>query len=160
MQVGKEEDGHELFINMIPRMAKVSMNAAGGERRLSDNSKATTFVDHVFGGYSCDSIVCTICNKTSKRYASWSDFPLELRPSMHKLEQCLDDHFKKECMYGDNMYICSHCEVFVVGIRQRRIEVAPNFLVICLKRFRRLNDGRWLKNQQPVEYPVRLFVDK
>lgn len=62
------------------------------------------------------------------------------------LEAALRGLTAVERLDGDNSYKCDACENYVAAERSSRVEVAPNVLCICLKRFAVRGEGqgpRW-----------------
>lgn len=85
------------------------------------------------------------------------DLQLDIDPSMSSVGECLDGLFAKEWLEGENMYRCDRCATLVRASKQLGLEVAPNVLAVCLKRFGIMRNG---KNKQAVAYPARLSLDK
>lgn len=157
MVPGRQEDAHELFCKLLECMAGVSIAAAGGKKHLSPCSQETTLAHHLFGGYTRNSTTCTECDNVSQVFQSMSDLQLDIDPSMGSVEACLDGLFAAEWFEGENMYRCDRCATLVRASKQLSIEVAPNVLTVCLKRFGVSRQG---KNKQMVAYPLRLSLDR
>jgi ubiquitin C-terminal hydrolase len=62
----------------------------------------------------------------------------------HNLEAALERFSAVDILDGDNMYNCERCERLVRAYRSTRIDVAPNVLQICLKRYRHMVSMTWL----------------
>jgi hypothetical protein len=56
----------------------------------------------------------------------------------NSLEAALERFCAEETLDGDNMYKCQRCQQLVRAYRSTRIDVAPNVLQICLKRYRHM----------------------
>ncbi|MEW5315683.1 MAG: hypothetical protein WDW38_007093 [Sanguina aurantia] len=157
MVPGRQEDAHELFCKLLECMAGVSIAAAGGKTHLSPCSQETTLAHHLFGGYTRNSTTCAECDNVSRVFQSMSDLQLDIGPSMGSVEACLEGLFAAEWFEGENMYRCDRCATLVRASKQLSIEVAPNVLTVCLKRFGVSRQG---KNKQMVAYPLRLSLDR
>lgn len=95
----------------------------------------TTLVHHLFGGYLRNQTLCLTCGALSKSYDCIVTLTLELPQRVHSLESALAKFTAEERLDKDNKYKCDKCRQYVPAVRSCKLEVAPNVLQICLKRF-------------------------
>ncbi len=82
-------------------------------------------------------IACLRCGGVSCSYeACMGGITLEV-PALRVagLEAALQGLTAVERLDGENSYKCDACNDYVAAERSSRVEVAPNVLCICLKRF-------------------------
>lgn len=97
----------------------------------------TTLTHHTFSGYLRSQIDCLRCGGVSRSYeACVGGITLEV-PALRVagLEAALRGLTAVERLDGENSYKCDACNDYVAAERSSRVEVAPNVLCICLKRF-------------------------
>lgn len=136
MQFGKQEDAHELLHNILSKLASVLIEAADMKDQLTPSSEETTLVHHIFGGYTRSRTTCLTCNQATSTFESSLNLQLEIPSGMNSVMACMHAYFTPEILSGENKYCCDGCAKQVErATKQLSIEVAPNFLVICLKRF-------------------------
>lgn len=68
-----------------------------------------SFVDNLFCGLMCSSVICNKCKSKSDTYDPFLDLSLPIqRKNNESLENCLDDYFNEEFIVCE--YKCSSCK--------------------------------------------------
>lgn len=138
MRFGKQEDAHELWQKIMSRLASISIEAYMLDHlhQLTTSSQETTLVHHIFGGYTRSRTTCCTCNHATHTFESTLDLQLEIPQGLNSIEACLQGYFAQEVLQGEDEYFCNGCDKHVErATKQLSMEVAPNFLAICFKRF-------------------------
>lgn len=173
---GRQEDSHEYISGLLDRMHVEELKAkfgADAEKILDARTQETSFVYHVFGGYTVGRVVCGSCGHESRNYQSALDIPIEVSSGggarggfmsgrggtssasggggvIRSLER---NFVETEELAGANKYKCASCRAYVVAEKGAKIHVSPNVLVLPLKRYQM---GRASKITKHVEFPERL----
>eukprot|EP00878_Enallax_costatus_P006492 GHUV01006806.1.p1 GENE.GHUV01006806.1~~GHUV01006806.1.p1 ORF type:complete len:820 (+),score=282.32 GHUV01006806.1:139-2598(+) len=153
LSYGRQEDAHEFFYSLLNTMEAIQLTNYGGKERFDMRTQETTLVHHVFGGYLRSQVICGGCGGASRRYEAALDLQLEVPPAVDKLEDALARHTADEVLDGENRYACDDCRQGCRATRSTRFEVAPNTLVLCLKRF---GTGRFGKINKMLSYGEHL----
>ncbi|WIA19159.1 hypothetical protein OEZ85_003805 [Tetradesmus obliquus] len=149
LSLGRQEDAHEFFYSLLNTLEAIQLTNYGGKERFDMRTQETTLVHHVFGGYLRSQVVCGGCGAASRRYEACLDLQLEVPGGVDRLEDALARHTAEEVLDGDNRYACDGCGRRCRACRSTRFEVAPNSLVLCLKRF---GTGRFGKINKVLVY--------
>ncbi|GLJ28235.1 hypothetical protein SUGI_0554660 [Cryptomeria japonica] len=150
---GKQEDAHEFMRVAIDSMQSICLDEFGGEKAVDLDSRLTTLICHIFGGYLQSQVICTQCHQVSNRYEHMLDLNVEIHGDVASLEDALDQFTGHEWLDGDNKYYCDGCNTYVRAQKQLSILQAPNILTIALKRFQ---TGRFGKLNKRVTFPETL----
>jgi ubiquitin carboxyl-terminal hydrolase 36/42 len=172
---GRQEDSHEYISGLLDRMHVEELKAkfgADAEKFLDARTQETSFVYHVFGGYTVGRVVCGSCGHESRNYQSALDIPIEVSSGGgarvgfmsgrgtssssggSSVIRSLERNFvETEELDGANKYRCASCRAYVVAEKGAKIHVSPNVLVLPLKRYQM---GRASKITKHVEFPERL----
>ncbi|KAH9293897.1 hypothetical protein KI387_040898, partial [Taxus chinensis] len=150
---GKQEDAHEFMRVAIDSMQSTCLDEFGGEKAVDPDSRLTTLICHIFGGYLQSQVICTQCLQVSNRYEHMLDLNVEIHGDVASLEDALDQFTGHEWLDGENKYYCDGCDTYVRAQKQLSILQAPNILTIALKRFQ---TGRFGKLNKRVTFPETL----
>ena len=164
-----EQDAHEFFFNtLFPLIQKETDCSIKIQRDDTWNSEqvwdwyrnvSRNIFDELFGGLYKNTIVCGKCEYNSVTYDPFLGISLAISGSC--LYDCLDKEFKKEKLPKCVGYKCFKCEDKTPATRREKIEKAPKYLILHLKRL--IKNSR--KVSDHVRYPITLnlsdyFVDK
>ncbi|KAK9828565.1 hypothetical protein WJX72_000791 [[Myrmecia] bisecta] len=134
--VGEQEDCHELLVQLQDAMQGIMLREAGGrERHPEVRTQETTLVHHIFSGYMRQQTICGSCGYVSKSFENTSALQLSIPPGVFDIEAALALDTKPEKLDEHNKWKCDHCKEHVHARRDLKVEIAPNVLQICLKRF-------------------------
>lgn len=89
-QPGRQEDSHEFLRYVIDNIWKscvINWESARNGIKLDSQSKETTFINQMFGGYHRSQITCLSCKAKSDTYDHFMDFILDIKVSL--LAYCL-----------------------------------------------------------------------
>lgn len=82
---GQQEDAHEFLRHVIDHMWRALLacyenesNIPGLNSKLDSLTKATTAINHIFGGYLRSQVLCLQCKATSNTYDYFMDMALEI----------------------------------------------------------------------------------
>lgn len=102
-----------------------------------NNSPITTFLQ----GQYLSRLLCTVCNKTSTTYNTFSSLslPIPLNTESCTLEDCFSLYTRPEILEGENAWLCPFCKKRQRTVKQIAITRLPNVLVVHLSRFRSLS---------------------
>lgn len=159
MQYGDQEDGPEWFFAVLEKLQGVFLRkAVGGGAGLSQSSRETTVIHHIFGGYECSTTTCSTCHTSNRQVNNIMNLQLPLESHAHSLEDCLKDYYAEGSLSGDNRFRCDVCDKLVPrATKQLGLKVAPNTLAIQIKR----NLGPGLpKNNRHVDYEKNLSLTR
>ncbi|KAI8475527.1 MAG: hypothetical protein J3K34DRAFT_517344 [Monoraphidium minutum] len=136
MAYGRQEDTHELFYSVLNAVECIQLLEAGGKDAYDIRSRETTLINHVYGGYVRQQITCCSCGAASRRFFGFMDVVLDIPPGTAELEDALALHTQEEELDdGATSYQCDACSSRTRAFKSVKFEVAPNCLVLCLKRF-------------------------
>ncbi|KAH9414544.1 Ubiquitin carboxyl-terminal hydrolase 42, partial [Dermatophagoides pteronyssinus] len=158
---GRQEDAHEFLRYVIDKMWRSCLTCHEKQYGLpglvmkSDHlTKATTAINHIFGGYHRSQVSCTQCKAESNTYDYFMDFMLDIQ-NVSSLEQALQNFVNPEFLRNENAYKCLKCKKSVVAKKQFTVYRAPNVATFQLKRF---DSNRTYTNKlvKFVSYPETL----
>jgi ubiquitin C-terminal hydrolase len=113
-----------------------------------------SFIDDVFTGLISSKISCKHCNYLSEAHDPFMDLSVPLpdkgRPT---LADTLEGYFKEDRL--SDFWTCEKCKQKSKPVRKIEMSVAPDILVVQLKRFKTYPRKRKLNDI--VEYPVTGF---
>ena len=109
----------------------------------------TSFIYRIFGGRIRSQIKCTECKYESNTFDPFLDLSLEIT-NARSVQRALQHFTEKEVLDGANKYRCPNQKHPVRAFKQMTIDVAPNVLIIQLKRFQFSFSGR--KISKPVDF--------
>ena len=152
---GRQEDSQDFFHTLLGSCVRKMLVPHGGERRVREREAETTAVHHVFGGYTRSRVSCCECGAVSDRYEGFLDLQLELASGSKQtdLQKVLTHYTAPEWLDGDNKYQCDACDAKVRAQKRLAVHIAPNALVITVKRY---TMGSFGKNNARVAYPAAL----
>lgn len=82
---GQQEDAHEFLRHVIDHMWRALLAFHENESKISgftskydSLTKATTAINHIFGGYLRSQVLCLQCKATSNTYDYFMDMALEI----------------------------------------------------------------------------------
>ncbi|KAL4424898.1 hypothetical protein ABPG77_002121 [Micractinium sp. CCAP 211/92] len=153
---GRQECSHELFLRMTEAIEAVQLLEAGGKAKYDLRSRETTFIHHLFAGYTRNQVECLSCGHISRTYECCTSLPLEVGAHVASLEAALARFAATERLDGDNRYKCDGCKQYVSAEKSTRLEAAPHCLQICLKRFA---VGRFGKITSRLSFPEQLDLE-
>jgi len=171
-----QQDSHEALItlidnihNSISRHVKMKIVDEDNDGNLSKVSWKVFFekeyseIIKLFYGQLYSYIKCP-CNYTSQNYEPFCCISCEL-PKLNReimVDDCLESFFLDESLNAD--YTCSNCKKQTSPIKKLSIKKLPNHLIIHFKRFIMMENGKYIKNNQHISFPIYLnmskFVDK
>jgi ubiquitin C-terminal hydrolase len=93
----------------------------------------SSIIDRLFTGLQSTSVVRKWCGKISKNYEPFLDISLEINNK--SVGGWMRDYFLDEKIGIESKYFCEHWKRTTKAIIRKRIEKAPNNLIIHLKRF-------------------------
>ncbi|UXI14535.1 Down syndrome critical region protein 3-like protein [Sarcoptes scabiei] len=138
---GRQEDAHEFLRYVIDHMWRACLSIHELESGIpnlvtkSDQlTKATTAINHIFGGYHQSQVTCLQCKSKSNTYDYFMDFMLEIQ-NVTSLEQALKNFVNPEILRNENAYKCMKCKKSVVAKKQFTVYRAPIITTFQLKRF-------------------------
>ncbi|KAK3243588.1 hypothetical protein CYMTET_46770 [Cymbomonas tetramitiformis] len=154
---GRQEDAHDFVLEALNSLHAIELQQYGGEKNFDQRTQETTFIHHTFGGYTRNQVRCTVCHHASSTFESTLDLCLHItNPRTTSIESALEDYTESEYLDGSNKYKCSNCKQYVRAQRALRIHVAPNTLILTLKRYQL---GRFGKINKKVTFPQRMCLD-
>ncbi|GLI62867.1 hypothetical protein VaNZ11_005603, partial [Volvox africanus] len=121
----------------------------------------TSLVHQVFGGYLRRATLCDCCGYVSQSHESVLGLEVHLGSRVSSVEAGLRGYFADEVLDEGNEYRCDRCRQLVCATRRVRLEVAPNALVITLKRFATTGvpAGAWGPKMSKDTRPIALRMD-
>ena len=128
---GRQEDAHEFLRYVIDKMWRSCLTCHEKQYGLpglvmkSDHlTKATTAINHIFGGYHRSQVSCTQCKAESNTYDYFMDFMLDIQVKI----------FKKNNYLGFfNCFVCLIpyiSRMYQVWNKHYKILSIPNFYVM------------------------------
>ena len=113
----------------------------------------TSFIYRIFGGKIRSQVKCSQCDYESNTYDPFLDLSLEINQAS-SVEKALKRFTAGETLDGANQYKCPKQNRGVRAVKRMTIEVAPQVLVVQLKRFEFSLSGRKISKQ--VEFSTQL----
>ena len=155
--LGRQEDAHEYLRYLIDHMSKSYVNIFEQKHqniKLDVQSKQTTLIHEIFGGYHRSRVQCLECNSNSDTFDYFMDFMMDIK-NASSLEKALEKYIQPEILQQDNAYKCPKCKKKVPARKQFTVYRAPRVATFQLKRFdfSRMFGG---KINKPVQYPETL----
>eukprot|EP01025_Chloroclados_australasicus_P043353 TRINITY_DN462_c0_g1_i3.p1 TRINITY_DN462_c0_g1~~TRINITY_DN462_c0_g1_i3.p1 ORF type:complete len:757 (-),score=84.17 TRINITY_DN462_c0_g1_i3:342-2612(-) len=163
MIYAEQQDAHEFLLCAFQNMESIFLAELGGEDQFDLRTRETTLVHHLFNGYYRQQTMYGTCGNISTTFQSFMDLQLDIpseRGQRTTLEQCLNNAYKFEWLDEGNKMKCEKCEEQERVCKGARIEVAPNILIIQLKRFAFLPNGRIYKVNTDVQFSEKLDLSK
>lgn len=128
---GRQEDAHEFLCCLMQAMDEAHLSRIP-KKQLNYNSKETTPIKQIFGGYLGTSIMCLKCGYKSMSTQYFQGLLMDIK-SANTLENSLNLYFDKEVL---NMgYKCISCNKNISATKQFCLEQAPTSLCIQMKRY-------------------------
>lgn len=137
---GDQEDAHDFLVEWLDsiqtRLVKESTKSSeeGEGEKLDQRSEETSLIWQIFGGYTRGEVNCE-CGYTSKTFQGFLTLELQIPRGIRSVEGALDAFTQGEELYGDNQYKCDSCKQKRDAEQRTVIEIAPNVLMVALKRF-------------------------
>ncbi|GAB4815062.1 hypothetical protein N2152v2_002108 [Parachlorella kessleri] len=148
-RLGRQEDAHEYLVALLDAIHECSI--AGMNPKPAPELAHTSFVYRIFAGRIRSQVKCTQCGYESNTYDPFLDLSLEITRA-NTLERALERFtagkvavdkllysgpavWKREVLDGSNKYKCAKEKRLVRAVKRMTVEVAPNVLMIQLKRF-------------------------
>jgi ubiquitin C-terminal hydrolase len=160
-RLGRQEDAHEFFTQLLDRMRDSELRAAGidPDRVPSDKQRLaqTTFVDRVFRGFLRNQMRCPSCSFESNTYDPFLGLPLSIMGQRtNSVKSAIESFTQVETLGEGNEWRCERCKKKVRATKQMTVHKAPPVLAIMLKRFEFAGFGR--KISKDVSYRLQLRV--
>ncbi|CAM0943481.1 unnamed protein product [Alopecurus aequalis] len=133
----RQEDAHELMVNLLESMHKCSLPS--GIPSQSSSAYEKSLVHRIFGGRLRSQVRCASCSYCSSKFDPFLDLSLEIA-NAGTLMKALQNFTKEELLDGgEEQYNCESCKRKVVAKKRFTIDKAPDVLTIHLKRFSPFN---------------------
>jgi ubiquitin carboxyl-terminal hydrolase 36/42 len=154
----RQEDAHDFVTCLLDACHMRSLDDLGGEAAFDGATALTSGVYHLFGGVTRGAVRCCACGAVSHSYESFLHLSLEVTGRISSLEDALAANYcATEQLTGRDAYQCDACKKKVTARKSARIAVAPNVLVIALKRY---TVGFFSKINKRVTFPAELDIAK
>lgn len=114
-------------------------------------------MSQLFCGYLRSELICPSCGKSSSNFELFQDLSLEVKDGTESIWDALETFTNPEVLDIANKYFCSECKREVRAEKRLSVNLAPNVLVLRLKRFRVGFQG---KINKKVSFPVDLVLRK
>lgn len=159
MSEWNQEDAHEYFMSFISRLQEDS---------VPKGQKLNSSILHdMFGGQLIQRVKCGSCGHESVTHQDFYDLPVTFsskemkKTGSYTLKRAIKDFFSPERIRSDENsgYTCEKCKQRSNAIKQSRIEHAPEYLTVHMKRFK--YSGRsGQKVKEAMTYPVQFDIDE
>ncbi|KAL4688889.1 hypothetical protein H8957_016311, partial [Semnopithecus entellus] len=143
---GKQEDAHEFLMFIVDAMRKACLP---GHKQVDHDSKDTTLIHQIFGGYWRSQIKCLHCQGVSDTFDPYLDIALDIQAAQ-SVKQALEQVVKPEELNGDNAYHCGLCLQKAPASKTFTVHTSAKVLILVLKRFSDVTGNKLAKN---VQYP-------
>uniref|UniRef100_A0A0D9WMM9 Ubiquitin carboxyl-terminal hydrolase n=1 Tax=Leersia perrieri TaxID=77586 RepID=A0A0D9WMM9_9ORYZ len=133
----RQEDAHELMVNLLESMHKCCLPS--GVPSESPSAYEKSLVHKIFGGRLRSQVKCTQCSHCSNKFDPFLDLSLDIAKAT-TLVRALQNFTEEELLDGgEKQYQCQRCRKKVVAKKKFTIDKAPYVLTIHLKRFSPFN---------------------
>lgn len=144
-RVGRQEDAHEFARCLTEAMRKSSIRKGVSKR---------TAIDCMFGGKLRSQVKCAACSHCSDTFDPCLDISLDIQRAA-SIEKAFMRFTETDVLDGDNKYRCDACGKRSRATKRFTVDVAPQVLVLHLKRFAWSGGGMGSgKIEKWVEYPL------
>ncbi|CAN6612454.1 hypothetical protein TRVA0_005S01068 [Trichomonascus vanleenenianus] len=159
MSPWEQEDSHEFFMSLLGRLQEDSVPKG---KKLS-----SSVIHDIFGGSINQRVVCEGCKHVSTTHQDFYDLSVsfgskDTTKNAHTLDNAVKHFFATDKIRVEDEktgYKCDKCNKMTQAIKHSRIESAPEYLPVHLKRFK-FKGNRSQKVQDPLLYPVELDLTK
>jgi ubiquitin C-terminal hydrolase len=107
-------------------------------------------------------VICTVCSYSSSVDSIQPIMWMNIKQSLPKM---IEDFETDEILDGATAYMCSRCNRRQKALRRAVIVRCPEMLVVAMRRFKRTEQGSFVRNRQkvdllpPLNVPVRPEID-
>lgn len=129
----RQEDAHEYLRQLLDCFAEEVLKS--NNLKTNDKLADSTFVGRCFGGQLVNTLACSKCGYISRTYNAFLDLSLELGQGTASVSQAVSAFTRTEHLSHGNEWKCDGCHQKVKATKQLSIAVAPQVLVLHLKRF-------------------------
>lgn len=144
-RVGRQEDAHEFARCLTEAMRKSSLRKGAPKR---------TAIDCMFGGKLRSQVKCNACYHCSNTFDPCLDISLDIQRA-GSIEKAFMRFTETDVLDGENKYRCDACGKKSRATKRFTVDVAPQVLVLHLKRFAWSGGGLGSgKIERWVEYPL------
>lgn len=155
-----QEDSHEYFMSLINRLQEDS---------TPKGSKLNTSIIHeILGGALTQKVECQNCNEVSTTQQDFMDLPISFssweqqNKRSYTVERSIKEYFSPEIIKPDEKkggkesgYNCEKCKQISSARKEWRIDDAPEYLTVHIKRFA-YADTHSKKVKDAIAYPMDL----
>jgi len=145
---GDQEDAHDFLVELLDSIQEaLVVDAIGGKaaakrlKREDPRSQETTLIWQIFGGHTRGEVNCD-CGYVSKTFQGFLTLELQIPHGIRSLEGALEAFTQGEELSGDNQYKCDSCKQWRDAEQRTVVDIAPNVLMIALKRFSYFGFGK------------------
>jgi len=159
MRVGRQQDAHEFLRLLLANMQESCALAHGFSETSTDRRLETSAIMQLFGGVIESRLECGLdsCLAVQKKFEPFMDIALHVADSsVRSVEDALQVYLSKERLDEDNQWSCSTCGKHSRAIRELRLHLLPNHLVLHLKRFGFGKHGQKLDKHLAFEREIDL----
>ncbi|KAI3641193.1 hypothetical protein MIR68_000799 [Amoeboaphelidium protococcarum] len=155
-------DAHEFFNYLINNIAEVLQKQNADLQKLQgDNSldqpTEKTWIHKLFEGELVNETKCLHCECATYRSEPFLDLSLEIPSNHTSITHALKAFTAPEYMSGRNKFFCDACGALQEAEKRMLIKRLPRILVICLKRFKYVEQyGGYIKLQNRVSFPLQM----
>uniref|UniRef100_A0A2K5Y2N8 USP domain-containing protein n=1 Tax=Mandrillus leucophaeus TaxID=9568 RepID=A0A2K5Y2N8_MANLE len=143
---GKQEDAHEFLMFTTDAMKKACLP---GHKQVDHDSKDTTLIHQIFGGYWRSQIKCLHCQGISDIFGPYLDIALDIQAAQ-SVKQALEQVVKPEELNGENAYHCGLGLQKAPASNTFTLQTSAKVLILVLRRFSDVTGNKLAKN---VQYP-------
>lgn len=157
MSAWNMEDSHEYFMSLMSRVQEDGVPAG---QKLN-----TSIMHNIFGGNVSQKVTCKECGHVSTTLQDLYDLPVSFssKRRRYRLEDSIKDFFSPESIKYDTKsksgYDCDKCKKQTDAVKVSKINDAPEYLAVHIKRFEfEGTHSRKLKDQ--MKYPAELDLSE
>lgn len=142
MDIWQQQDSHEYFQSLLGRLQ---------EESTPKGEKLNTSILHdIFGGSLHQTIECGNCGNESTTFQDLYDLNVQFSSSLGK---AVGEYFRDEKM---DSYTCEKCKQKTHALKKSRIQQAPEYLPVSVKRFKLMGGNKYHKVKTSLSYPLDL----
>lgn len=146
----RQEDSHEFLRLVLESMQKSTLRTLRIKENTSEASK--TIVHQIFGGRLRSRVSCSNCPYVSDTHQEFLDLSLEVTKKINSVKEALRHYSMIEVLDKSNAWKCSGCKRMSQAKKSLVVDVAPNVLILHLKRF----DAFLGKINKKIEFTEKL----
>jgi ubiquitin carboxyl-terminal hydrolase 10 len=168
MSEWQQEDSHEYFMSLIGILQEDSV--------AKGHKLNTSIIHDIFGGNIDQRVTCNTCGHVSTTHQDFYDLPVSFSPvearqareageetTNFTLEGSIADFFSPETIKpdtnGKSGYQCEKCKNLTSAVKISRINQAPEYLAVHIKRFK-FQGSSSQKLKDTMKYPLELSLTK